>query len=279
VAIAVAAVVIVGVLATAAYFAPHHTPSSAESYTTLTEAEALAGHSVTQALSGSWSAAFALGLRLSSNISVPTSLLPSSFSTAVGPCNLTARFTPVGSLPVEVTIQETPVSASPGTTSFWLLGLTNGAGGLTLATVSLGVGTALYSVSVSTCLGASVQLAPFPATTPDSPQLVAGANASGGASFLETYPFSAQIWGGVGGFSAGGVTLSLPFNWEVVDTSCPLPYPVNETGAEFNATLSPTGSVLAATHGPVSCDFGLGSTLPTLFSGSPGSMSAVSKAI
>jgi hypothetical protein len=279
VAIAVIAVVIIAVLATAAYLAPKSSPAAPDPYLTLNQAEAVAAHAVAQQLSGSWTAATAVALRISSNISFPSSLLPTRFVETVAGCNLTVQLTALPSLPENVPIGATPTPALAGAAAFWLLGLTNGDGGEALASVNLGVPSALYSVGVQTCVGSPVQVAPFPTSTPDSPALVAAANASGGSAFLAAHPYAAQIWGGVGGFTADGITLGLPFSWEVVDTSCPLPYPVNETGYEFNATLSPTGGVVATSNGSVSCDLGLGTSLPTLLAGAFGSQFAVTKAI
>jgi hypothetical protein len=275
VAIVVAAILIVSILATAAYLSPKSTASPPTLYTTLDEAEALAAPAMAHALAGSWVPALAVGIRVSSNLSLPTGLLPTQIVRSVGGCNLTTHLTPLSTLPNSFSLDLTPTSAPSGSAGFWLLGMSNGDGVVALVSVNLGLATPLYTVVVQTCLDTTVLVAPFASSAPDSPALVAAANASGGATFLDTYPYSAQIWAGLGGFSADGITFNAGFDWEVVDTSCPLPNLINETGSEFNATLTAAGSVVVSTTGSVNCELGLGGQLPTLVVGgspTPGSL-------
>jgi hypothetical protein len=159
-----------------------------------------------------------------------------------------------------VTVDATPPSAPAGHAAFWLLGFSNGGGDLLFVTVDLGVPLAVFSLDLSSCIRDAPTLVAFPSTEVDSPALVAAANASGGATYLAMYPGAAQVFGGVGGISVLGITSS-PL-WEVIDTSCPLPYPVDENGTAFNATVSGTGSLIVSGSGPVNCAAGLSGSIP-----------------
>jgi hypothetical protein len=64
--------------------------------------------------------------------------------------------------------------------------------------------------------------------------------------------------------------------WEVIDTSCPVPFLVNETGAIFNASL--LGSqVVTHANGSVNCAGGL--NLPPGVTLTPNPLLALAKAI
>jgi hypothetical protein len=254
VAIVVAAVVVVAVLAVASSLAPKSTSGTTESFSTFHEAESVAGSAAAHALSGSWSAELAAGIRLGTGLSLPTANL-TSLSNLTANCSIS--FLP--GLPSEVTIDATPPSAPAGHAAFWLIGFSDGGGSLLFVAVDLGIPTPLFSVTASSCFGTSASLVGFPSSEVDSPTLVGAANLSGGSAFLSQYPDAAQLFVGVGGVALSIVTSS-PI-WEVVDTSCPLPYPINETGAIYNATLSGTGSVIDSGSGPVNCAAGLGSSI------------------
>jgi hypothetical protein len=254
VAIVVATVVIVAVLAVAASLAPKPAGTTTETYSTFSESESVAGIAASHAESGTWSAELAAGVRIGSSLALPLANL-TSLSNLTSNCSLSV----LPGLPSDLTVDATPTSTPAGHAAFWLFGFSDGSGTLLLVSVDLGIPTALFSLTAGTCLGSSVSLDDFPSTEVDSPALVAAANASGGAAFLDDHPGAAQIFAGVGGVSYSVITSS-PL-WEVADTSCPLPYPINETGAAFNATVSGTGSVLTNSSGPVNCAAGLGSSL------------------
>lgn len=255
IALVVAAVVIVAVLAVAGILFHKTTPNSTEPFATLNEADSVAGPAAGHALSGSWSPVLAAGIRLSALVSVPIASLSSIENLTPG-CTLTLA----PGAPSSLTIDATPVSAPAGHAAFWLIGLSNGGGSIALASVDLGNPVTLYTLSGNSCPSEIGDTAPFPSTESDSPALVAAANASGGSAFLAQYPSSAQILAGVGGLSVDGFTS--PPIWEVVDTSCPLPLLFNETGAEFNATLTGApANVETHATGPVNCAEGLGSSI------------------
>jgi hypothetical protein len=250
VAIVVAAIVVIAVLAVASSLAPKAKPATTEPFATFDEAQSVAGPVAAHAAAGSWSAVVAAGVRIGSALSIPTSGVSgiANFS-----ANCTPEFFP--GLPSQVTVDATPPSAGPGHAAFWLIGFSNGGGGLLFVTVNLGVPLAVFSLNFSACLSPSPNLVAFPSTEVDSPALVGAANSTGGATYLAMHPSAAQVFGGVGGISEFGVTTS-PI-WEVVDTSCPLPYPVDENGTAFNATVWGTGSVVTSGSGPVNCAAGL----------------------
>jgi len=254
VAVVLAAVVIVAVLAVAASLAPKPAANTTESYSTFSEAASVAGTAAAQARSGGWSAELAAGVRIGSSLAVPLANL-TSLTNLTANCSLSV----LPGLPADLTIDATPPSAPAGHAAFWLFGFTDGGGNLLVVSVDLGVPTALFSLTAGSCFGSTVTLVAFPSTEVDSPALVAAANASGGATFLGEYPTAAQIFAGVGGATYSVLTTG-PL-WVVADTSCPLPYPINETGAVFNATVSGSGSVITSSSGPVNCAAGLGSAL------------------
>ncbi|MGA8275627.1 MAG: hypothetical protein WB789_05865 [Thermoplasmata archaeon] len=255
-AIIVAAVVIVGILGAAGFLFHKTTANTTEPYATLNEADSVAGPAAVHALSGSWNAVLAAGIRLPAQVSLLLANL-SSVENLTSGCTLTA----VPGAPTSITVDATPNSVLAGHAAFWLVGLSNGAGSIALVSVDLGNPVALYSFAGSTCATELGDVVGFPSTESDSPALVAAANASGGAAFLAQYPSATQLLAGLGGISVDGFT-SPPF-WEVVDTSCPLPLLLNETGAEFNATLTGApANVETHATGPVNCAAGLGSSLP-----------------
>jgi hypothetical protein len=272
VAIVVGAVVIVAILGAAGFLFHKATTSTTEQFSTLSEAESVAGPSAGHALSGSWSAVFAAGIRLTALVTLPIANL-----SKIG--NLTAGCTlsPAPGAPSSVTVDATPASAPMGHAAFWVIGLSNGAGSMALVSVDLGTPATLLTITGSSCLGALGDIAPFPSTESDSPALVAAANASGGAAFLAQYPSAAQILAGVGGISVDG--FGTPPIWEVIDTSCPLPLILNETGAEFNATLTGApANVETHATGSVNCALGLGNSIKGLgLGGTP--LALVAKAI
>jgi hypothetical protein len=262
-AIVVGAIVIIALLAAVGLvFHKAGTPSPGP-YTTLDEAEVLAGPAAAHVVPGNWSPVLAVGVRVGSNASVPTSGFPLNVSENLSGCQVSGNLTPLRTLPANLAVSVTPASAAAGHAAAWIVGLSNGSGGIVLVAVLLDVATPLYSLSYSSCLSTSAGLAPFPSAESDSPALVAATNASGGASFLQSNPGAAQLWAGVGGFSAFGLA-SAP-EWEVVDTSCPLPLVVNETGTAFNATLKGApAEVVNHTSGSLNCAAGLGSGLSGL---------------
>ncbi len=171
-------------------------------------------------------------------------------------CNLTT----LPGAPTSLTVDATPASAAPGHAAFWIFGLSDGAGTYVLVSVDLGIPTALYSLSGGSCTSTFDKVSAFPSTESDSPALVAAANSSGGSAFLSEYPTSAQLFFGLGGLTYLGFTS--PPLWDLVDTSCPVPLLLNETGAEFNATLTGApASVVSHSTGPVNCALGLGSSV------------------
>ncbi|MCI4373240.1 MAG: hypothetical protein L3K02_06315 [Thermoplasmata archaeon] len=256
VAVVVAAVLIVGVLAAAGFLFHKSTTTTTESFATMGEAESVAGPEASHALSGSWNAVIAVGVRLSIGFSLPISDSASLGNLTAG-CNLTEA----SGAPTSLAIDGTPPATPAGHAAFWIVGLSNGAAGFALVSVDLGIPTALYSVSGSSCAGGVLgYLAPFPASELDSPALVAAANASGASPFLAQYPTATQLLVSIGGLSVGGVGVSaVSF---VVDTSCPVPLIENVTGAEFNATISgTTGVVENHSSGSVNCAAGLGNAV------------------
>jgi hypothetical protein len=255
IALVVAAVLIVAVLAAAGFLFHKASTRTTEQYSTLNEAESVAGSSASNAISGSWNPIFAGGIRLAAGVSLPTANV-SSVENLTSGCNLTS----LPGAPTSLTVDATPASADAGHAAFWIFGLSNGAGTIALVSVDLGVPTALYALSGGSCASTFDTVASFPSTESDSPALVAAANASGGSAFLSEYPNSAQLFFGVGGLTYLGFTS--PPLWDVVDTSCPVPLLLNETGAEFNATITGApASVLSHSTGPVNCALGLGSSV------------------
>lgn len=256
VAVVVAAAVIVAILGTAGFLFHKASTNTVEQFATLSEAESVAGPAASHAGPGSWTVILAAGLRLSAGITLPTTNLSGIGSLASG-CNLTN----LPGAPTSLTVDPTPVSALPGHAAFWVLGLSNGASTLLLVSVDLGTATPLGSISGGTCASTFGGFAPFPSTQSDSPALVAAANESGGSAFLIAHPNAAQLMAGVGGVTLAGIATSPPL-WEVVYTSCPIPLLINETGAEFNATLTGApASVLTHSTGPMNCGLGLGSSV------------------
>jgi len=255
VAVVVAAVVVVAVLTTAGFLFHKASTNTTEQFSTLQEADSVAGSVASHAIAGSWNTLVAVGLRLSAGVTLPTTNL-SSIENLTSACTLTN----LPGAPTSLAIDATPASSAPGHAAFWIFGLSNSAGTILLVSVDLGTANALYTASGSSCSTTFGSLSPFPSTESDSPALVAAANASGGSAFLSEYPDSAQLMAGVGGFTALGFTS--PPVWDLVDTSCPLPLLLNETGAEFNATLTGApANVLTHTTGPVNCALGLGSSV------------------
>jgi hypothetical protein len=249
--IVVAAVVIIAILFLAGVVFHKSNATTTEPYATFDEATSVAGTAASHAATGTWSPVFAAGLRLSSSLTVPVSNLTTL-------TNLTSNctFSAVSGSPTSITIDATPSSTPQGHGAFWLLGLSNGGGSILLVSVDLGTATALLLVSGASCAQYTDLLAPFPSTESDSPALVAAANASGGSGFLAQYPGAVQLLAGLGGLTDYGFTSSP--EWEVFDTSCPVPLLVNETGMDFNATLTGNpATVQAHSTGPVNCSFGL----------------------
>jgi hypothetical protein len=257
VAVVVAVVVVVAILFAAGYLfhKSSSAPTTTEPYATLDEAEQVAGPAAGQSLGGSWSSAVAIGVHLAAQITLP-------LANFTGLVNVTNGCTivPAPGAPTSTTVEATPSSALPGHDAFWLIGLTNGAGSLAFVSVAAGVATALYSVAGGSCATDIGLVSPFPSDEADSPALVGAVNASGGAAFLATYPNAAQFLLGAGGVTYDGFTLG-PV-WEALDTSCPLPLLINETGTSFNATVTGAPAVVEAhSSGPMNCAAGLGSVV------------------
>ncbi|MCI4365759.1 MAG: hypothetical protein L3K10_06855 [Thermoplasmata archaeon] len=271
VVVVVAIVVVIGVLAASGVLFRSSQVSTTEAYSTLSEAESVAGPAASHASSGSWSTVVAVAIRTSIGISLPLLALPSVSNLTSG-CNLTS----LPGAPASVSIDTTPTSALGGHAAFWLLILSDGRTGLLAVSVDLGAPSALFSVTGTGCVSSSSMLVPFPSSAGDSPSIVAAANSSGGAAFLGQHPTATQLWAGVGGVSVGSLVKTSPI-WAVIYTSCPVPYPINETGADFNATLV-GASVLSSSAGPVNCAAGLGSFFPVPPTGL-GLLAGVAKAI
>ena len=272
VAIVVGAAVVVAILFAAGFlFHKAAAPGSTQPYSTLDEAESVAVPAASHAVTGSWSPAVAIGLHLAGTISLPVANL-SGLSGLTDGCSLTT----LSGAPSAVTVNATPVASPPGEDAFWLIGLTNGQGAIAFVSVGLGIPSPLYSVSASSSCHLPIgDVAAFPSSEADSPALVGAVNASGGYAFLIDHPSAAQVLLGIGGGSYDGLTS--PPLWEAVDTSCPLPLIVNESGAEFNASLFGTPSIIAHSSGPVNCAAGLGSSLSGLSLAGP--LLGVGKAI
>ena len=150
-------------------------------------------------------------------------------------CSLTWIGLPVSN----ISLPTTPVSAAPGTSNAYLAVLTNTSDSTQAILADVLNGTATLVVVATQSPGCSLHLpfAPTPPDVIDSPQAIAVANGSGGASFLAAFPDAAREW--------ELTPRSGPAAWLVLY--------VSGCGASFDAAIDATSGVLLGAFESTTC--------------------------
>ncbi len=209
--------------------------------------------SANRASGGPWQPALGVAVRLPYSITLPTTNLTGYVTAIDGTTGCTTTLQPA--LAGEIQVDGTPASAKVGASAFWMVLYVNGTGGAVGVMVDGGAAQPLFTLGGNTTCQSYLRfLVPFPTGAPDSPAVVAAANAAGGASFLSAHPNATQV------FLGASIVLLLP-TWEVSYSTCAPTIASNVTGSEFNATLSGT-TVQTHSTGTVSCSLPTNLTLP-----------------
>jgi hypothetical protein len=168
----------------------------------------------------------------------------------------------IGGQPPDLIVPATPAGASTGTAAFWWFALKNGSDALMVVTVSQGAATPLVTLTGGDCTEAGSALDAFPSGMPDSPTILAAANAVGGSAFVRAHANASELWTVDGGVTFLGISTTP--EWFVEYTSCSATASPTQTGAVFNATVNGLSAVVTKNmSGTAACALSV-STGPTL---------------
>jgi hypothetical protein len=255
IAVVVVAVVLVAVLSAQIFLRPG-TAGTPPPFETFSQAVGAAQSGASRASGGPWTAVGGAALISTLEVTEPSANLTSEEKLAN--CSVTW----VSGQESTLVIPATPSDAPTGAAAFWAFVLKNGSNALLLETVSLGTSNALATLVGGDCATAAGALVAFPSGMPDSPTIVAAANAAGGTGFLGAHANASELWGVIGGYTFLGITTTP--EWFVEYTSCSATASPTQVGAVFNATVNGLSAVVTNhTTGQADCALSV-STGPTL---------------
>lgn len=143
-----------------------------------------------------------------------------------------------------VTIPAAPSELTNGQASGWLFLYRDAAETYLIVTVLNGQASELGTIAAKqTCTEVFNYFSVVPSNVIDS-SAVANDVAGYAGAFLAAHPDANASYAVIGGASVFGI-VSIPAEWRVNYTTCPVNAPIGATGATFNATLNATsGTVL-----------------------------------